>query len=80
VAGNGFHPGERVAVTVSAGRSTARRSVTATAAGRIAASWRTSIAGGCHSTLIVARGSMGSLARWREVVNDCEPPLAVRPG
>jgi hypothetical protein len=75
VAGSGFVPGEHVAVTVAAGKKlTARRTVVASATGRLAARWRVSTAAGCHSTTIVARGSAGSFARWREVVNDCEPP------
>ena len=71
VAGSGFVPGEQVAVTVAAGKQSARRTVTASSTGRVAASWRLSTAGGCHSTTIVARGSQGSFARWREVANDC---------
>ena len=75
VAGSGFVPGEYVAVTVAAGRRVVvRRTVVASAAGRVAVRWRASLPGGCHSTSIVARGSKGSFARWREVVNDCEPP------
>lgn len=75
VAGSGFAPGEQVAVTVAAGRKAiARRTVLASATGRLTVRWRLSNPGGCHSTSIVARGSAGSFARWREVVNDCEPP------
>ena len=74
VAGSGFVPGEHVAVTVAAGKRTVTQTVVASSAGRLVAAWRVSAAAGCHSTTIVARGSKGSFARWREVANDCEPP------
>lgn len=74
VSGSGFAGGERVTVTVTAGKRTLRKAVVATAPGRIAAAWSGSIAGGCHSTTIVARGSSGRTALWRQVANDCGPP------
>jgi hypothetical protein len=73
VGGSGFLPGERVTVTVSAGKSRLAKSVAATSAGRIAALWNGSLAGSCHSITIVAHGSSGRTALWREVANDCGP-------
>lgn len=75
VGGSGFAAGERVMVTVTAGKTTLRKAVFATSAGRITAFWAGSLAGGCHSTTIVARGSSGRTALWREVANDCGPPI-----
>jgi hypothetical protein len=75
VAGSGFAAGDRVTVTVTAGKAKLRKAVSATVGGRFAARWNGSIAGGCHSTLIVARGSSGRTALWREVANDCAPPI-----
>jgi hypothetical protein len=75
VAGTGFRAADRVAVTVTAGKTKLRRTVEATATGRIAARWNGSIAGGCHSTTVIARGTSGRVALWREVANDCGPPI-----
>ena len=74
VSGSGFAAHERVNVTLTAGKAKLRKTVTATLGGRFTAAWRGSIAGGCHSTIIVARGSSGRTALWREVANDCGPP------
>ncbi|HEU5373539.1 MAG TPA: hypothetical protein VFU51_14210 [Gaiellaceae bacterium] len=75
VSGSGFGAGERVTVTITAGKVKLRKAVSATAGGKIAAAWNGSIVGGCHSTMIVARGSSGRTALWREVANDCGPPV-----
>ena len=75
VAGTGFSSTDRVAVTVTAGKTRLRRTVEATATGRIAVRWNGSIAGGCHSTTVIARGTSGRVALWREVANDCGPPI-----
>lgn len=75
VSGSGFAAGERVAVAVTAGKAHLKKTVSATAAGRFTARWAGSIAGGCHSTTIVARGTSGRTAFWREVANDCAPPV-----
>jgi hypothetical protein len=73
VNGTGFAPRERVMVTVTAGKAKLRRAVLATGRGRIAAGWKGSFAGGCRSITVVARGSSGRSALWREVANDCPP-------
>jgi len=75
VSGSGFAPGERVTVTVTAGKTKLHTSVAATGAGRFIAVWNGSIAGGCHSTTVVARGASGRASLWREVANDCGPPI-----
>ena len=75
VNGSGFAPGERVRVTVTAGKTKLSEAVAATPTGRIAAVWNGSIAGGCHSITIIARGISGRVALWREVANDCGPPI-----
>ena len=73
VAGSGFRAKERVAIVLTSGKVTLRKSVVTTATGRLQASWNTSIAGGCRPTWIAAIGAKGSRAVYREVANDCGP-------
>ena len=75
VSGSGFVAGERVTVTVTAGKVKLHKTVSATGAGRFTTAWDRSFAGGCRSTTIVARGASGRTALWREVANDCRPPI-----
>ena len=72
---SGIAAGERVTVTVTAGKVKLRKTVSATRAGRFTTAWNGSFAGGCESTTIVARGTSGRTALWREVANDCGPPI-----
>jgi hypothetical protein len=37
--------------------------------------WNGSLAGGCRTITITARGTSGRAALWREVANDCGPPI-----
>ena len=71
VRGSGFHPAERVAVTVAVGKSF-QKTVVATATGTFVARWNASAAD-CHSTYIKAVGSMGSRAVVK-IAAECPPP------
>ena len=75
VAGSGFAADESVAVKVLAGKVQLKRTVSTTAGGRFTARWAGSIAGGCRSITVTAHGSSGRAALWREVANDCGPPI-----
>jgi hypothetical protein len=75
VMGSGFAPGESVLVKVTAGKVELRRSKSATATGRFSMRWNGSLAGGCRTITITARGTSGRAALWREVANDCGPPI-----
>lgn len=75
VAGSGFASDESVAVKVTAGKVELKRTVSTTVGGRFSARWSGSIAGGCRSITVTARGSSGRAALWREVANDCGPPI-----
>jgi hypothetical protein len=74
VRGTGFHSAERVTVTVTHGKAVYRKAVTATATGVVVARWKVPMATTCASTFVLALGSEGSRASYRNVANDCAQP------
>ena len=73
LAGTGFHAQERVSVVVSSGEVVLRKAVTAGARGTIVARWARSLPAACNGTAIVARGSAGSRAVFKDPPTDCAP-------
>jgi hypothetical protein len=72
VRGTSFAPAEHVAVTLSAGDVTLKKTVVATARGVFVARWRRSVPTGCVAIGILARGSFGSRAVYR-YAPECAP-------
>lgn len=73
VRGASFKPAERVAVTLSVGDVTLHKAVLASAAGAFTARWLRSVPSGCVATGIVANGSSGSRAVYKQSPPDCAP-------
>jgi hypothetical protein len=76
VRGTGFHPAERVRVTVTHGKTMFTRVAYARATGVVVARWTASLPTSCASTFVLAVGSQGSRATYKIVVNDCAQPKA----
>jgi len=73
VRGTAFAPAEHVAVTLSVGDVTLRKTVVATAQGVFVARWRRSVPTGCVAIGIAAWGSAGSRAVYRLSPPECAP-------
>jgi hypothetical protein len=71
VRGTSFAPAERVAVMLSVGDVTLKKTVVARATGAFVARWRRSVPTGCVAVGIVAHGSMGSRAVYRLSPPEC---------
>jgi hypothetical protein len=74
VRGTSFAPAERVAVMLSVGNVTLKKTVVARSSGAFVARWRRSVPTGCVAVGIVAHGSMGSRALYRFSPPECPPP------
>ena len=73
VRGAAFVAHERVAVTLSVGDVTLKKTALATAAGAFVARWRSSVPGGCVAVGITARGSAGTRVVYRLSPPECAP-------
>jgi hypothetical protein len=75
VAGAGFHPRERVVVTVTGGSNRLRRAVVTSARGTFVARFAEAIAApGCSQLVLVAIGARGDRASWKSPAKSCGPP------
>lgn len=74
VRGTGFKAAERVRVTVTHGKTIFTRVTYARATGVVVARWTASMPTTCASTFVLAVGSEGSRASYRNVANDCAQP------
>lgn len=75
VAGVGFHPGERVAVTVADGTARLRTTVVANARGGFLARFARGLSGGaCSQVVVTAVGASGDRAAWKTPPQVCGAP------
>lgn len=75
VAGVGFHPRERVAVTVAAGTVRLRKTVVSSARGGFLARFAQGLpVGTCAQLAVTAVGARGDRAAWKTPPQECGAP------
>lgn len=76
VSGAGFHPRERVVVTVRAGTTRLSKAVETSARGAFVARFaRTLHVPACGQLAVAARGALGDHAAWKSPLPDCGTSL-----
>ena len=77
VVGAGFHPRERVVVTLRAGSDHWTKSIVAGAAGGFTVRFAVPVsAGGCQGFSVLAVGAKGERAAWKSPPKPCANPIA----
>jgi hypothetical protein len=75
VLGSGFHPRERVVVTVRTGARHWTKTIVTSARGAFTARFTLPVAVGCQGFSVLAVGSRGERAAWKSPARPCANPI-----